>query len=215
MFCKTNKLFFTYDKVNVLNNISINIESKKTTAIIGNNGSGKSTLLRCLNCLISPTSGHMKHKLNIPIPMLFQKPAIFQGTVQYNFNILCKIKKIKPMMKWYQSFQLDKISEKKINEVSGGEKQKICLSRIMSIDPEVIIMDEPNQNLDAHNQQKLINLILDEKKKNKTIIIVSHDIEFVKNIADKLIVLNHGKVIFDGILKNFLKFKISSLPKSI
>ena len=215
MFCETNKLFFTYDKINVLNNISINIESKKTTAIIGNNGSGKSTLLRCLNCLLSPTSGHMKHKLNIPIPMLFQKPAIFQGTVQYNFNILCKIRKIKPTMKWYQTFQLDKISEEKINEVSGGEKQKTCLSRIMSIDPEVIIMDEPNQNLDIHNQQKLINLILDEKKKNKTIIIVSHDIEFVKNIADKLIVLNHGKVIFDGILKNFLKFKISSLPKSI
>ena len=118
-------------------------------------------------------------------------------------------------MKWYQSFELNKISKENINEVSGGEKQKTCLSRVMSIDPEVIIMDEPNQNLDIHNQQKLINLILDEKKKNKTIIIVSHDIEFVKNIADKLIVLNHGKVIFDGILKNFLKFKISSLPKSI
>ena len=207
MFCETNKLFFNYDKINVLNNISINIESKKTTAIIGNNGSGKSTLLRCLNGLITPTSGHLKHELNIPIPMLFQKPAIFQGTVQYNFNILCKIRKIKPSMKWYHSFQLEKISKEKFNEISGGEKQKIFLSRIMSINPEVIIMDEPNQNLDIHNQKKLVNLILDEKKKNKTIIIVSHDIEFVKNIADKLILLNRGKVIFDDILKKFLKFK--------
>ena len=205
MFCETNKLSVTFDRINVLNEISINIETNKTVVIIGKNGSGKSTLLRCLNCLIKPTSGYIKHKLNMPIPMLFQKPLVLQGTVQYNFNVLCKIRKIKPTMKWYQTFQLDKISEEKINEVSGGEKQKICLSRIMSIDPEVIIMDEPNQNLDAHNQQKLINLILDEKKKNKTIIIASHDEEIVKNLADKIIKLDQGKVIFDGVFKSFLK----------
>ena len=76
-------------------------------------------------------------------------------------------------MKWYESFQLGRISKKKINEVSGGEQQKTCLSRIMSINSEVIIMDEPNQNLDKDSSKKLIDLILDEKKQNKTICIVT------------------------------------------
>ena len=204
MFCKTNKLFFNYNKINVLNDISINIETGKTTIIIGKNSSGKSTLLRCLNCLLNPTSGSLKHKFNSPFPMLFQKPATFQNTIQYNFEVLCKIKKFKPSMKWYQSFGLDRISNKKIHDVSGGEQQKTYLSRIMSVDPEVIIMDEPNQNLDKESDQKFVDLILDEKKKNKTIIIVSHDIKILKKIADKIIMLEYGKVIFDGALNNFI-----------
>ena len=77
MFCKTNNISVTFNKINVLNNISINIESEEITAIIGKNGSGKSTLLRCLNCLISPYAGSMKHKFNIPFPMLFQQPIVF------------------------------------------------------------------------------------------------------------------------------------------
>tara|TARA_B100000315_G_scaffold251249_1_gene285688 strand:+ start:241 stop:855 length:615 start_codon:yes stop_codon:yes gene_type:complete len=204
MFCKTNKLFFNYNKINVLNDISINIETGKTTIIIGKNSSGKSTLLRCLNCLLDPTSGSLKHKFNSPFPMLFQKPATFQNTIQYNFEVLCKIKKFKPSMKWYQSFGLHRISNKKIDDVSGGEQQKTYLSRIMSVDPEVIIMDEPNQNLDKESDQKFVDLILDEKKKNKTIIIVSHDVKILKKIADKIIVLEYGKVIFDGALNNFI-----------
>ena len=205
MFCETNKLSVIFYKINVLNEISINIESGTTTVVMGKNGSGKSTLLRCINCLLNPTSGSLKHKFNSPFPMLFQKPALFQNTIQYNFEVLCKIRKMKPHMKWYQSFRLDKISKKKINEVSGGEKQQTYLSRIMSVDPEVIIMDEPNQNLDNENNQKFVELILDEKKKNKTIIFALHDKDIVKYVADKIIMLDQGNVIFDGAFKNFLK----------
>ena len=205
MFCETNKISVIFHKIKVLNEISINIETGKTTVIMGRNGSGKSTLLRCLNCLLDPTSGSLKHKLNRSFPMLFQKPAIFHNTVQYNFEVVCKIKKIKPFLQWYRSFKLDRICKKKINEVSGGEKQKTYLSRIMSIDPEVIIMDEPNQNLDNESNQKFIELILDEKKKNKTIIFASHDEEIVKNLADKIIILDQGNTVFDGSLKSFLK----------
>ena len=175
----------------------------KTTIIIGKNGSGKSTLLRCLNCLLKPTSGFLKHNFKKSFPMLFQKPAVFEKTIKYNFEILSKIKKTKPILKWYQSFGLHKISNMKMNKVSGGEQQKIYLSRIMSVDQEVIIMDEPNKNLDKESNQKFIDHILDEKRNNKTIIIASHDREIVKKAADKLIVLNDGNVIFDDIPKNF------------
>ena len=203
IFCEANKIFVTFDKINVLKDISLKIESGKITAIIGKNGSGKSTLLRCLNCLVNPTSGLLKHKFNIPFPMLFQKPVTFQNTIQYNFEILSKIKKIKPSMKWHQSFNLNSISKKNINKVSGGERQKTYLSRIMSVDPQVIIMDEPSQNLDSNSNQMLIDLMLDEKKNNKTIILSSHDIEIVKHTADKIILLDYGKIIYDGVPKKF------------
>ena len=81
MFCETNKLFFNFNKINVLNNISIKVETGKTTVITGKNASGKSTLLKCLNCLLFPTTGSLKHKLNTPLPMLFQHPAVFQNTI--------------------------------------------------------------------------------------------------------------------------------------
>lgn len=198
MFCKTNKLYFTLNNINILDDISISIANSKSTAIFGKNGSGKSTLLRCINCLFTPTSGSLEHKYNHPFPMLFQNPVLFQNTVQYNFEILCRIKKIKPSMKWYNSFQLNKISSKKIIEVSEGEKQKIYLSRILSADPKVIIMDEPSQNLDQASDRKLLDLILEEKNKNKTIIFSSHDISFIKNVADNLILLEYGKIRFIG-----------------
>ena len=108
-------------------------------------------------------------------------------------------------MHWYKSFQLKSLSRKKIHKVSGGEQQKTYLSRIMSINSEVIFLDEPNQNLDIPSNQKLMKLILDEKKKNKTIIFASHDIEFVKNVSDKLIVLDCGNVIFNGLSKKYFK----------
>ena len=203
IFCEANKIFDTFDKINVLKDISLKIESGKITAIIGKNGSGKSTLLRCLNCLVNPTSGLLKHKFNIPFPMLFQKPVTFQNTIQYNFEILSKIKKIKPSMKWHQSFNLNSIRKKNINKVSGGERQKTYLSRIMSVDPQVIIMDEPSQNLDSNSNQMLIDLMLDEKKINKTKIFSSHDIEIVKYVADKIILLDYGKIIYDGVPKKF------------
>ena len=119
MFCSTHQLSVIFNKKNALKNISIDIEIGKTTIIMGSNGSGKSTFLRCLNCLLNPTFGSLKHKFNTPFPMLFQKPVFFQNTVQYNFEVLSKIKKINPSMEWYRSFQLDKICKKRIDEVSG------------------------------------------------------------------------------------------------
>ena len=204
MFCSTKKISVNYNKTPVLKNVSIKIIKGQTTAIIGKNGSGKTTLLRCINCLIDPTSGSIKHSSNNPFPMLFQKPAKFHNTVYYNFEILCKIKKIKPLTKWYKTFGLEKISEKNINQVSGGEQQKTYLSRIMSANLKVIILDEPSQNLDKESDRKLIQLLLEEKIQEKTIIFSSHDLEMVKQIADKIIYLDNGNVLYEGVPKNII-----------
>lgn len=204
MLCKTKNLSIDFNNVKILNDISTNIKFGKTTAIVGKNGSGKSTLLKCINCLIKPSSGFIEHMFNHPFPMLFQRPIILHNTIKYNFEVVCKIKKIRPTMNWYYSFQLDKISSKKIHQTSGGEQQKTFLSRIMSTDPEVIFMDEPDQNLDSLSEEIYVKLMNEERKKKKTIVITSHNIEMIKRIADEIILLDYGKLIYSGPLKSFL-----------
>ena len=81
---------------------------------------------------------------------IMNKEFFMEFSRKYNFEILSKIKKINPEIKWFKSFQLEKIKMKKMNEISGGEQQKVFLSRVMSIETNVIIMDEPNQYLDEH-----------------------------------------------------------------
>tara|TARA_Y100000590_G_scaffold315058_1_gene356262 strand:- start:17 stop:637 length:621 start_codon:yes stop_codon:yes gene_type:complete len=203
MFCEIKNLFLQKKNIDILYNITTLIKSGEITVIVGKNGSGKTSLLKCLNCLIKPNKGFINHKYNYPFPMLFQKPAIFDNTVKYNFEIVSKIKKVKPTMLWYKKFNLQKISNKKMFEISGGEQQKIFLSRIMSVDSKVVFMDEPNNNLDLSSDELLLNLLLEEKKKNKTIIISLHDINIVKKIADKIIVLDQGNIIFDGLKNNY------------
>ena len=204
MLCQTKNLSIDLNKIKILNDITVNIKFGKTTAIVGKNGSGKSTLLKCIYFLIKPSWGLIKHMFKYPFPMLFQRPIILDNTIKFKFVVVTIIKKIQPMMNWYNAFQLDKIRNKKIYQTSGGEQQKTFLSRIMSTDPEVIIMDEPNQNLDSLSEKILINLINQERKKNKTIVITTHDIKIVKKIADEIILLDRGKLIYNGSLKSFL-----------
>ena len=99
--------------------------------------------------------------------MLFQKPILFDGNVFYNFSILKKIKNYEANLTWYDAFNLNQLHQQNIKNLSGGEKQKLFLSRVMSIDPEVIIMDEPNQNLDIESEKTLTQLIMEQKKTEK------------------------------------------------
>jgi len=194
MFCKTKKIYFDRNSSNILSDISIKVELGKTTIITGKNGSGKTTLLRCINYLVQPTSGIITHRYKKPLPMLFQKPFSIHNTVQFNFEILSKIKKIKPSLKWYKEFEIHKISNKLIKDISGGERQKLFICKILSIDSNVIIMDEPNQNLDQNSINKFTNLILEEKKNNKTIICALHNEKIIEKIADKIIILDKGRI---------------------
>ena len=94
MLCQTKNLSIDLNKIKILNDITVNIKFGKTTAIVGKNGSGKSTLLKCINFLIKPSSGIIKHMFKYPFPMLFQRPIILDNTIKYNFEVVSKIKKI-------------------------------------------------------------------------------------------------------------------------
>ncbi len=190
---KLEKISYLSNQNIILNNIDCEIPLNKTTVIMGKNGSGKSTLLKLLNKIILPTSGELISKLENPVPMLFQNPIEFENTVEYNFLLIQKIKKHEVDRKWFDIFDLDRIKNQNINTLSGGEKQKLFLSRLMSFNQENLFLDEPNQSLDLESEKMFIELIIKEKQ-NKTILVTLHDFEIAKKIADFIIYLDRGKI---------------------
>ena len=188
----------------ILENINLNIQEGKTTVIMGKNGSGKSTLLKLINQIIKPSSGFFESTLSKPVPMLFQKPLILQNSVNYNYQILQKIKKHQINHFWFKKFDLSNLSNQKMNSLSEGEKQKIFISRIMSFDQSQLFLDEPNQSLDLQSEKLLIDLLINEKK-NKTIVMTLHDFEIAKKIGDYFIFLENGQILFQDSYENFFK----------
>ena len=188
----------------ILQGINLNIVQGSTTVIMGKNGSGKSTLLKLLNQIIQPTSGFFQSSLKSPIPMLFQKPLILKNTVKYNYQILYKIKKFQMNTSWFDEFKLSALEDQKMNSLSGGEKQKLFLARLMSFDQSTIFLDEPNQSLDLESEKLLANLLLHEKKV-KTIVLTLHDYNLAKKLADHLIYLEKGKILLSERADIFFK----------
>jgi len=186
----------------ILQGINLNIEQGSTTVIMGKNGSGKSTLLKILNQIIQPTSGLFQSSLKHPIPMLFQKPLILKNTVKYNYQILHKIKKFQMNTSWFDEFKLSALEDQKMNSLSGGEKQKLFLARLMSFDQSTIFLDEPNQSLDLESEKLLTSLLIHEKK-NKTIVLTLHDFEIAKKIGDNFIYLENGKILVQNSSQQF------------
>ncbi len=199
-----NKIFLNINQKEILSNISVKIKKNTCFVIMGKNGSGKSTLLKIMNQLILPTKGKSIFSIENSIPMLFQKPIWFDNTVDFNFHILQKIKNSQTNYSWYKKFGIDKIKNQKFTTLSGGEKQKVYLSRLMSFDQDLIIMDEPNQSLDLQNEKLLLNL-LNEEKKHKTLILTLHDFELAKQLADEIIYLDQGKIRLAGSNGNFFE----------
>ena len=134
--------------------------------------------------------------------MLFQKPLILKNTVKYNYQILHKIKKFQMNTSWFDEFKLSALEDQKMNSLSGGEKQKLFLARLMSFDQATIFLDEPNQSLDLESEKLLLNL-LNEEKKHKTLILTLHDFELAKQLADEIIYLDKGKIRLAGSNGNF------------
>ncbi len=204
MMINLKNIQFQISEKTILKDINLNIQMGKTTVIMGKNGSGKSTLLKLLNQIIKPSSGLFESILSKPVPMLFQKPLMFQNSVNYNYQILQKIKKHQINHFWFEKFDLLSLSNQKMNSLSEGEKQKIFISRIMSFDQSQLFLDEPNQSLDLQSEKLLIDLLINEKNK-KTIIITLHDFEIAKKIGDYFIYLENGQILLQDSYENFFK----------
>jgi D-methionine transport system ATP-binding protein len=217
-----------YGDIKVLNNISIDIKKGEIFAIVGHSGAGKSTLMRCINGLEEYTDGSLtvnnKEIKNLNknelrefrknIGMIFQHFSLIQRKTVFENVAL-------PMELW--GYSKSEISEKvkellslvgleeKMQsypgQLSGGQKQRVAIARALTLDPEVLLSDEATSALDPNTTTSILNLLKEiNEKLNITIILVTHEMEVVKQIAQKALLLEHGNIIgFDDTEELFLK----------
>lgn len=218
----------SFGKNTVLKDISFDVSTGDIIAIVGPSGSGKSTLLRCLNMIETPSSGKIvfegtnlvDKKTNLSlvrekIGMVFQQFNLFNHLSVLD-NLLLAPVKLKVMgegsAKRKAIMLLEKIGLKDKalsypSSLSGGQKQRVAIIRTLMMDPDIILFDEPTSALDPEMIGEVLDLIKMVASENKTMIIVSHEISFVKSIANRILFLENGKIIFDGSNKEFFNNK--------
>ena len=200
----------------VLKDIDFTVNSKDVTCIIGASGSGKSTLLRCLNLLETPTTGEILYhgnniadaKVNAPkyrsrVGMVFQSFNLFNNmTVLENCMVgqVKVLKKGKEESKQKAMYYLEKVGmapyiNAKPRQLSGGQKQRVAIARALAMEPEVLLFDEPTSALDPQMVGEVLEVMRKLAKEGLTMIIVTHEMAFAKEVADRVIFVDGGKIL--------------------
>ncbi|MEG0266369.1 MAG: amino acid ABC transporter ATP-binding protein [Bacilli bacterium] len=212
---EVKNLFKNFGKIKVLKDINLKIEKKDIIVIIGPSGSGKSTLLRCINELEKPTKGEIlfegKLVTNIDshrkkVGMIFQHFNLFPHlTVLENLTIApikLKLKNKEEAEKDAKSLLKDVNLMDKIdvypNNLSGGQKQRVAILRTLMMEPSMILADEPTSALDPEMVGEVLELMQKLAKDGYTMVVVSHEMKFARNVATKIIFMDEGRIIETG-----------------
>ena len=217
-----SELSKTFSGQKVLNNLSLEIQKGEVVALIGSSGAGKSTFLRSLNYLEAPDSGRIKiddfevdfeHITQDQILTLRRKLAmVFQ---QFNLfgrkTALDNVKEGLIVVKGLSDQEATKIAREELAKVglsdrenhyprhlSGGQKQRVALARALAMKPEVLLLDEPTSALDPELVGEVEKSIANAAKSGQTMVLVSHDMSFVAQVADKVLFLDKGRIIESG-----------------
>jgi Cu-processing system ATP-binding protein len=203
------KLHKRFGKNEVLKGIDLDISKTGIFAILGPNGSGKTTLIKSILGMVIPDDGDIRINGD-----LVKKKSKYRDQIDYlpqiaNFPANLRVKEIINMIKDLRNkpgedqkliklFQLEPFLTKRLGNLSGGTKQKVNIVLTLMFDSPIIILDEPTTGLDPIALLHLKDLILEEKKRGKTILITSHIMSFVEEMADEVVFLLEGKVYFKG-----------------
>ncbi len=236
-FRKVSHEYSSYSKktYKAIQDISLSIKSSNEfIALVGHTGSGKSTLAKHMNALLFPTSGEVEifgnsitnkrdksikyNELRQRVGLVFQFPEyqLFEETVEkdvmfgpLNFKVEAEEAK-RLALEALELVGLDETYlERNPFNLSGGEKKKVSIAGILAMDPKVLVLDEPTSGLDPYGKTKLMNLFKDiHNKTNKTIIIITHDMDLVYEYFDRVLVLKDGKLSFDGTPDDLFKSEV-------
>ena len=215
-----------FGNLKVLKNISTTINKGEIISIIGPSGSGKSTFLRCINKLEEPTEGHIYidgmdlmdkktdiNKIRERVGMVFQHFNLFPNmTVLENLTLspIMVKKESKEEAEKYALYLLEKVglSDKAKSyptQLSGGQKQRIAIARALAMKPEVILFDEPTSALDPEMIKEVLDVMRDLAKEGMTMLIVTHEMGFARNVGNRILFMDNGEIIEDCSPKDFFE----------
>lgn len=211
-----------FGKLEVLKGINLKVEKGDIIAIIGPSGCGKSTFLRCLNMIEAPTSGSIifegeditkkdadLSRVRAKIGMVFQQFNLFSNlTVLQNIilapvelKLMTEKEAIKKAKELLEKIELLDKKDYYPEELSGGQSQRVAIIRSLIMNPDIILFDEPTSALDPEMVGEVLDLIKKITDSGITSIIVSHEMNFIKKCATKLIFIDEGKISFSGTTK--------------
>lgn len=203
----------------ILKDISFEVEKGECVVIIGSSGSGKSTLLRCINLLETPTSGKILfngvnileknnnvNQIRSKLSMVFQSFNLFNNLDVLQNCVIGQTKVLKRNKKEATEIAIDNLNKVglsdrinyKIKDISGGQKQRVAIARSLSMNPEVILFDEPTSALDPEMVQEVLKVMKDLASEGVTMVVVTHEMNFAKNVADKVIFMDQGIILESG-----------------
>lgn len=219
---KISNLNKSFGELKVLKDISFEVSKGEVVAIIGPSGTGKSTLLRCINYLEKPDSGIVEiegtkydflnmnkkdiYDLRKHSCMVFQQYNLFK-----NKTVIENLTEALHFVQKREKLEAQEIAEKLLKKVgmfekkdeypsrlSGGQQQRVGIARALAVNPDIILFDEPTSSLDPELVDEVLNTIKALAEMKITMIIVTHEIEFAKNVADRIIFMDEGNIVEEG-----------------
>lgn len=206
----------SFGKLHVLRGINVTIKKGEVVCVIGPSGGGKSTFIRCLNLLEKPTGGDiifegvslMNKKVNLDehrkkIGMVFQHFNLFANKNVLN-NITLALMKVKKMkreeadevaMKMLKRVGLEEKARQFPSQLSGGQKQRVAIARSLAMNPDIMLFDEPTSALDPEMVGEVLSLMKELAKDGMTMVVVTHEIGFAREVADRILFLDQGVIL--------------------
>lgn len=220
---KLENIVKNFGDVHVLKNVSLSVEEGEKLVVIGPSGSGKSTLIRCINYLEEPTSGKVTvdeydlsskkdlAKVRQSTAMVFQQFNLYPHmTVLENLTLApIKLQNVSKKeaeesgLKYLEKVGLKDKANSYPSQLSGGQQQRVAIARALNMHPKIMLFDEPTSALDPEMIQEVLDVLVGLSKENITMVVVTHEMGFAKQVADRIVFMDQGQIIEEGTPEDF------------
>lgn len=216
----------SFGSLEVLKGIDLSVNPGEVVTIIGASGSGKSTFLRCLNLLETPDAGHIWfhgqdltaercniNKLREDIGMVFQGFNLFNNMdvldnctlAPVTLKKMSKAEAEKVALEHLTSVGLEKFAHAAVGRLSGGQKQRVAIARALCMNPQIMLFDEPTSALDPEMVQEVLDVMVELAQENITMICVTHEMGFARQVADRVVFMDDGQILEEGTPDHFFE----------
>ncbi|WP_305803623.1 amino acid ABC transporter ATP-binding protein [Butyrivibrio sp. NC3005] len=221
---KVKNISKKYENTIIFENLNLSVQKGEVLVIVGPSGCGKSTFLRCLNALediqegeiildgeVINSDAHNLRKIREKIGMVFQSYELFPHMTVLQNVILApvKVKKIdkkevtKKALELLNKVGLLSKKDSYPRQLSGGQKQRVAIVRALMMEPEILLLDEITAALDPEMVKEVLDVVLSLAKEGRTMLIVTHEMQFARAVADRMIFIDEGKIVEEGNPKEF------------